>query len=308
MARDYYEVLGVNRKATDEEIKRAYRKLARQYHPDRNPGDKQAEARFKEVQQAYDVLGEADKRAKYDRFGEAGLDGGFAGAGGPGGQTFRWGDGSGGFQEMDPQQAAEMFGQFFGGGGGGPDLSEIFGQASRGNRTRRTRRPEPEEAEAEVSIPFLTAAQGGTVSLRMDGKEIDVKVPAGIADGQSLRLAGQGPGGGNLRLKVRVQEHPYFRREGNDIVLSVPLSLAEAALGAKVEVPTINGTHLTVKVPPGGSSGKRLRLRGKGIKGGDQYIEIQVVVPAVEDTRGRELIEELSKLHPQNPRAALGWA
>ncbi len=262
------------------------------------------------MQQAYDVLSDADKRKKYDRFGEAGLDGGFAGGGGPGGPTFHWGGGPGGFQEMDAERAAEMLNQFFGGGGGGPDLSEIFGQAARGGgrggRTR-ARRPQPEEAEAEASIPFLTAAQGGTVSLRVDNREIDVKVPAGIADGQSLRLAGQAPGGGDLRLKVRVQPHPYFRRDGNDIILQVPLSLAEAALGTKVEVPTVSGARLTVKVPPGASSGKRLRLRGKGIKDGDQYIEIQVVVPAVEDSRGRELIEELSRLHPQNPRAGLNW-
>lgn len=305
MARDFYEILGVGRNATAEELKRAYRKLARQYHPDRNPGDKQAEGRFKEVQQAYDVLSDAAKRNQYDRFGEAGADGGFAGAGGgPGGQTFHWGGGGGDSPEMDPARAAELFGQIFGGGG---DLNEIFGRASGGGRRGRSRRPPPEDAEAEVSLPFLTAARGGAVSLRVDGREIEVKVPPGIADGQSLRLAGQGPSGGNLRLKVRVEPHPYFRRDGNNIILDVPLALSEAALGAKIEVPTIDGSSLTVTIPPGTSSGQRLRMRGKGIQGGDQYIAIQVAVPAVKDHRGRELLEELARLHPQSPRAGLAW-
>jgi DnaJ-class molecular chaperone len=299
MARDYYEVLGVSKKASAGEIKSAYRKLARQYHPDRNPGDKQAEARFKEVQEAYDVLSDADKRAQYDRFGAAGPDGGFGGRrGGPRASTFTWGTGAG--PEMDPN---DIFQQIFGGGLGGAGVEELF----RGARGARQRAAEPEEVESEISIPFLTAARGGTVSLRVDAREIDVKVPAGVHDGQVIRLQGQGPGGGNLRLKLRVEPHPYFRREGNDVVLTVPISLTEAALGGKVEVPTLDGAHLTVTVPPGTSGGKRLRLRGKGINGGDQYIEVQVVVPAVKDARGQELLQELARLHPQDPRADVPW-
>src|SRR5262245_51005517 len=298
MPRDYYETLGVKRDASGEEIKKAYRKLARQYHPDRNPGDKQAETKFKEIQDAYDVLSDQAKRTQYDRFGFVGPDGGFGGASGPGGTTFRWGGGPGGFQEMDPNEAAEMFSQFFGGGGGG--FGDLFGRAGRG---RRGRRPEPApEIESEVSIPFLTAANGGTINLTIGNRELAVKIPAGVEDGQSLRLQGQGPGGSDLRLKLRIQPHPYFRREGNHIILEAPLSVPEAVLGTKLEVPTLAGTRLSVKVPPGTSSGARLRLRGKGIKGGDQYIEIKVVVPAPADDRSRQLMEEFGRLNSQNPR------
>ena len=146
------------------------------------------------------------------------------------------------------------------------------------------------------------------MSLRVDHKEMDVKVPAGVEDGQVLRLQGQGPGGVDLLLRLRIQPHPYFRREGNNIILDAPISVSEAVLGTKVEVPTLDGTRLTVKVPPGTSSGARLRLRGKGIKGGDQYIEIKIVAPAKVDDRSRELMEEFARLNPQNPREHVPWS
>jgi DnaJ-class molecular chaperone len=299
MAADYYDVLGVKRQASEDEIKKAYRKLARQYHPDRNPGDKQAEAKFKEVQEAYDILTDKTKRAQYDRFGRVGPDGGFGG-----GQTFHWGQApGGGFQEMDPGAAAEIFSQIFGGGG---NMGDIFGQATRQRRGRRA--AQPQDVASEIAIPFNTAALGGSVEVRVDGKVINVKIPAGINDGQALRLQGQGPNSANLVLKIRVQPHPYFRRQDNDLVLEVPLSVAEAAMGAKVDVPTLDGTKLTVKVPPGSSSGSRLRLRGKGIAGGDQYIEVKVVVPSAVDGRSKELMEEFARLHPENPRANVPWA
>jgi curved DNA-binding protein len=308
MPRDHYEVLGVKRDATEAELKSAYRKLARKYHPDRNPGDKQAEEHFKEVQGAYDVLSDKEKRAQYDRFGFAGENGPFGGAGGP----FRWGGGGPGggvhVEGMDPEQAEELLRGLFGGGGMG-GMGDLFGRATRGTggRTRRPRAPEPEpESEHEITIPFLTAAQGGPVDLTINGQHGSVRIPAGVEDGQVIRVPA--PGGGRVRLKLRIEPHPYFRREGKNIILDVPLSLSEAVLGTRVDVPTLSGERLTVRVPPGTSSHARLRLRGRGIDGGDQYIEIKIAVPAPKDERSRELMEEFARLHPQEPRRGLPWA
>jgi curved DNA-binding protein len=310
MAGDYYDTLGVKRNASEAEIKSAYRKLARQYHPDRNPGDKQAESKFKEVQEAYDVLSDKTQRAQYDRFGTAGPHGGFRESpGGPGGAEFHWGPGSGGFQEMDPSQAADLFRQFFGGGGGAVDMDNIFGQQQprRGRGRGRGRRPAAgaEEVETEVSIPFAIAALGGNITLQIDGRELSVKIPPGVEEGQVLRLHGQAPGGGDLRLRLHIEPHPLFRREGKNLLLEVPLALPEAVLGTTVEVPTLDGARLSVKIPPGTSSGTRLRLRGRGIAGGDQYIETKIVVPIATDDRSQQLLEEFARLHPQNPRAGL---
>lgn len=184
----------------------------------------------------------------------------------------------------------------------------MLGRRGAGPRPRGRRAAPAAEVESEVTVPFLIAATGGTVNLQIDGRELSVKIPAGIAEGQSMRLAGQAPGGGDLKLKIRVQAHPYFQREGNDIILQTPLTLSEAVLGTKVDVPTLDGTKLTVKIPPGTSSGARLRLRGKGVKGGDQYIEIKVVVAAPKDDRSKQLIEEFSHLNPQNPRTGSPWS
>jgi DnaJ-class molecular chaperone len=307
MPRDPYEVLGVARTASDDDIKKAYRKLARQFHPDRNPGDKQAEAKFKEVQEAYDLLSDKDKRAQYDQFGfTAG-----PGQGGPGG-PFRWQGFEG--QNINPEDLNDILRQFgmggmggMGGRGGmgGIDPEELFGGARPRGRGRRQR---PAEAvESEITVPFLTAARGGTVQLSVDGRQIDVKIPPGFEDGKKLRLAGQAPGGGDLLLAVRVEPHAYFKREGNDVVLEVPISIPEAVLGGKVDVPTVDGSTLTVKVPPGTSTGSRLRLRGKGVAGGDQYLSFKIMGAPAANERSRELIEEFARLNPQNPRAGLGW-
>jgi curved DNA-binding protein len=315
MARDYYEVLGVSRTASADEIKRAYRKLARDHHPDRNPGDKQAEARFKEIQEAYDVLNDPKKKSQYDQFGFAGPQQGPGGAGG-----FHWGGagfpgggfpgggfpGGGGFSggaQIDPETLEELLG----GLGGG--FSDVFRRSTSSQRGAKGRRPPPapEAVEHEVTVDFLTAALGGKISLQVDDRQIDLKIPAGMEEGKVMRLRGQGPGGADIHLKIHIEPHPYFRREGKDISVEVPLSLPEAVLGTKVEVPTLDGTKLAVKIPPGASSGTRLRLRGKGISGGDQFIEIKVTVPAPKDEKSRDLIEQFAKLNPQNPRAGLSW-
>jgi DnaJ-class molecular chaperone len=294
MPRDYYDILGLKRDASEEEIKRAYRQLAREHHPDRNPGDKQAEARFKEVQEAYDVLSSKDKRSQYDQFGHVAGQPGFNG--GPGG--FQWGGGFGEGVQVDPSQLEEFLRQ--------SGMGDFFG--SRTRSSGRGRRSAPREPVThELRVPFETAALGGTLSLNIDGRSIDVTIPEGIEEGKTLRLQGQGPRGADLHLKIRIGEHSYFRREGNDLIITAPITVAEAVLGAKIDVPTLDGARLTVTVPPGASSGGRLRLRGKGIKGGDQYVEIKIVVPPNIDERSKKLMEEFAQHNPHMPRSGSPW-
>jgi DnaJ-class molecular chaperone len=318
MPRDPYEVLGVSKSATAEEIQKAYRKLSKKYHPDRNPGDKAADASYKEVQEAYDVLGNAEKKASYDQYGFAGpQQGGFPGGGFPGGFPGAGGfaggfPGAGGGQTIDPEMAEELFKRFTGGGGMGGegfDLGDLFGAGRRKTRPRAARRPAAEPIEAEVTVPFDVAANGGSIALQVGEDHIDVKVPAGIEDGKKLRIKGDANRPRDVILTVRISPHPYFRREGNDVLLDVPISVAEAILGGKVEVPTVAGERLDVKVRPGTSGGAKLRLRGKGIRGGDQYLVFKVVVPSGEvDEASKKLIEEFAKKNPLNPRANVPWA
>ncbi len=294
MPRDLYEVLGLKRDASDEEIKRAYRHLAREHHPDRNPGDKAAETRFKEVQEAYDVLSDKSKRSQYDQFGSVGGQPGFNG--GPGG--FQWGGGFGEGVQIDPNQLEEFLQR--------SGMGDIFGQRTR--QPGRGRRSAPREpVTTDLRVPFETASLGGKLSLDVDGRPIDVTIPAGIEEGQTLRLQGQGPHGADLHLKIRIDAHPHFRREGNDLVIAAPISVAEAVLGAKIDVPTLDGARLTVKIPASTSSGARLRLRGKGANGGDQYVEIKIVTPASTDDRSKKLMEEFAQLNPHKPRSGPPW-
>jgi len=297
MPRDFYEVLGLQRGAGEEDIKRAYRQLAREHHPDRNPGDKGAEGRFKEVQEAYDILSDKDKRAQYDQFGHVG---GHPGAnGGPGG--FQWGGGfgEGGNAGFDPSQLDEFFRQ--------SGIGDFIG----GQRTRqagRGRRAAPRQAVSHpLHVPFEMAVNGGTMSLKVNDREIDVRIPAGVEEGQTLRLQGQGPGGGDLHLKIVLEPHTFFRREGNNLVITAPITIAEAVLGAKIDVPTVSGDKLSVKVPAGTSSGSRLRLRGRGIKGGDQYVEIKIAAPAHINAQSKKLMEEFAEQNPHNPRSGPPW-
>jgi len=306
MARDPYEVLGISKTASAEEINKAYRKLSKKHHPDRNPGDKQADATYKEVQTAYELLSDPAKKQNFDQFGfTGGGAGGFPGGGFPGG-----GFPGGGGGNVDPAVAEELFKTMFGGGGvggaAGPDLGDLFGGGRRAKQKARPRRAEP--VESDVTVPFEVAAAGGSVAIEVGGLRIDVRVPAGIEEGKRLRVPAEATGSADVLLRVHIAPHPFFRRDGNDLYLDVPLGVAEAVLGAKVEVPTLDGTRLEVKVPPGTSGGGKLRLRGKGVAGGDQYLVFKVVVPpgAVDD-KSRELIEEFARLNPQTPRANVVW-
>jgi DnaJ-class molecular chaperone len=307
MPRDFYDTLGVSRSATADEIKKAYRKLAGQFHPDRTGGDKEAEVKFKEATAAYEVLSDPDKKAQYDRFGHVGGGGGFPGAGEGG---YPGGFGGAG---VDPAAAEEMFRNLFGGGGGpGPgfDMGGMFGGGGKQKRRGAAggRRSAPtEEIETDITVPFLTAATGGGIDISVGGRTIGVKVPAGIEEGRKLRVPASATGSVDVHLKVKIAPHPYFTRDGNDVSVEVPVSVPEAVLGCKVDVPTLTADTLTVKVPAGTSSGARIRLKGKGIAGGNQILVVKVVAPTNIDEKARELMTEFATLAPQDVRADVPW-
>jgi curved DNA-binding protein len=298
MAEDFYQVLGVSRNSSDADIKKAYRKLSKENHPDSKPDDKVAAEKFKEVQEAYSALGDAEKRQKYDRFGHAAFQGGGRG----GGSQFGGG-------QVD---LGDLFG---GGGGGGFDFGDLFGGGG-GRRAARARKGQ--DAETTIDVPFNTAAEGGSYGLTINTtgqpQQLTARIPAGVDSGSVIRLSGQGhPGAGggpngDLLVKIRVAPHPYFRRDAANLLVDVPISLTEAALGAKVDVPTLSEGLVTVTVPAGSASGTRLRLRGKGIvnrktsEPGDLYAILQIVVPKELDDRSRELLEEFAELHPEDLR------
>ncbi|MEW1734579.1 DnaJ C-terminal domain-containing protein [Nocardia beijingensis] len=308
MARDYYEALGVPRDAGADEIQQAYRKLARKYHPDVNK-DPTAEDKFKEANEAYQVLSDPDTRKRYDRFGEdfrrvpedydervrAGAGGygggGYGGGGyGGGGRRVHFGRGFGGEGAVDFE---DLFGQMFGGAGGyGP----IPGA----------------DQEAELELTLEQAYRGGKHTLRLDGRQYDVDIPAGVLDGQRIRLAGQGGRSngdappGDLYLVVRIKPHPRFRVQGRDIYVDLPVSPWEAVLGSTVVVPTPGG-EAKVKVVSGSSTGRKLRLRGEGMPNprgpnGNLYAEIKVMVPSKPTARERELFEQLATESNFDPR------
>jgi len=309
--RDYYDVLGVGRDASEAEIKAAYRKQARKYHPDVKKSPDAAE-RFKQAKEAYEVLSDPKKRKIYDRFGRAGPPAGFArpGARGQSGAvSFDFADifglGTSGFMRMGLDEILQSL------RGGGP----------RGSRARRARRGA--DQQHEITLDFLEAARGTKVTLRLvdpagaaKGQIVEVKVPAGLQDGSKIRLRGKGSPGpagpGDLYIVVHVRQHPYFRRDGNDIHVELPISIVEAALGAKVDVPTIDGMT-TVTIPPGTGSGKKLRLRGRGVAPagraarGDQYVTVKIVPPPKLSARGRELLKSLKSAEKFDPRANVPW-
>jgi len=385
---DYYETLGVARKATADDVRKAYRKLARKYHPDLNPGDKSSEERFKNVQEAYDILSDPKKRQMYDQYGFY-SENGFAGAGGPGGPGGGSGPGMdfGGFDFSDYFQNAagsgagrraeapsgagggfrDIFSQFFGGHGGqapaekGGDLEYVmdidFWQALKGTQARiditryevcETCHGSGSTGAGEITCPQckgtgnvsqmagamkfnLTCPRcNGTGKLRNacptcggDGRvtrteTVEIRIPPGARNGSRLRVPGKGNAGtmgappGDLYITTKVEEHPFFHRESDNIEIKVPVTVWEAALGAKIEVPTIDGRTL-LKIPQGTKNGQRFRLREKGVlnsrtnQRGDQIVEVAIEAPEPRDERTRELLKEMSKLHPEDPRAEI-WS
>lgn len=319
--KDLYAALGVGREADADAIRSAYRKLARRYHPDVNPGDPEAEERFKAISEAYSVLSDPEKRQLYDEFGEVSL--------------------ASGFDPEAARRARDAFGARFGGGpgpgadfpgasgeafrfGGLDDLfSDLFRQRGWSGGPAAGRGP---DLEAEIELDFLDAVRGGEHRLTLgrptaDGgvrsETVTVRIPAGVADGGRIRLPGKGGEGrgggppGDLHARIRVRPHPLFRREGRDVSIDVPISVREAVCGAKVEVPTLAG-RATVTVPAGTSSGQRLRLRGRGVPApgggepGDFYVVVQVRVPKGLSADALERIGEVPELHDPDLRRGLG--
>jgi molecular chaperone DnaJ len=375
---EYYETLGVPRKATADEIRKAYRKLARKYHPDLNPGDKSAEDRFKKVQEAYDILSDSKKRGMYDQYGfysESGFAGPPPGASNPRPgmdfDGFDFSDQSAGGRRTDSGGFRDIFSQFFGGRGGphqaqpepekGGDLEYVmdidFWQAIRGTRAKlninryevcATCHGTGSSGGGEVTCPqchgsgnvnqmagamkfSLTCPRcGGSGRLRNacpscggEGRvtrteSVEVRIPAGVRSSSRLRVPGKGNAGtmgappGDLYITTKVEEHPLFHRVGDNIEIQVPVTVSEAALGAKIEVPTVDGRTL-LKIPQGTVNGQKFRLREKGVlnsrtsERGDQIVEVSLVAPDPRDERTRELLRELARLNPEDPRAGI-WS
>lgn len=297
--KDYYEILGVDPEASDREIKSAYRKLAQQNHPDNNPDDPEAEARFKDISEAYGTLSDPEERSKYDQAREAVKRG-----------TFTQGPG-GGAQYVRIDDLGDL-GDLFGGGlfGG---LGDLFGFEG---RQRRSRPQRGGDLETELDLSFHEAISGTTKKIRINGGTMSVKIPPGVEDNARIRLRGKGAAGvnggepGDLYVRVHAGEHPIFRRSGADLKVTVPISYTEAALGADVTVPTLEG-KVTVRVPPGTSPGRTFRVRGKGVatpkRTGDLLVTVEVQIPAEIDAEARDLLEKLRELEAtSNPRSHLG--
>lgn len=300
LEKDYYRALGVDSTASDAVIKKAYRKLAQQYHPDNNPDDEAAETRFKEVNEAYATLSDTEDRKQYDATRDAVQRGTFTG-GGMGGDS----------QYVRIDDLGDL-GDLFGGGMFG-GLGDLFGFSGKG------RRPAPQQGrdrEAEVSLTFHEAVSGVTKTIEADGRRVTVKIPAGVDDGARIRVRGKGwPGGGggpagDLYVRVRARSHPILGRSGLDLRMTVPISYTEAALGADVTVPTLGG-KVTLRVPPGTANGKKFRVTGKGVetakRTGDLLVTVEVQVPHDLGDDERALLEQLRELEADdNPRAHLG--
>ena len=308
MADDHYQILGVSRTATSEDIQKAYREMARKYHPDLHPDDNAAKEQFKKVQTAFDVLNDPSKREMYDRYGSS-FDGVGGGGRAPQGQA-------GGFQSGGEVDLESLFG-----GGGG--FADLFGGGKR--RTRRSPRTPGEDITAHIRIPFQLAIDGGKTEVRFerDNKHetLSITIPQGLPDGSRMRLRGQGRPGrgggatGDLLLEVNVEQHAVYRREGDTLAVSLPISLSEALEGAKVDLPTPWGT-ISLRIPEGTSSGKKLRAGGMGVRHangskGDLIAEVQIVLPVSDDEAASKALLDSAKIVEasvqEDPRAAIKW-
>lgn len=302
--KDYYKTLGVTRSATQDDIKKAYRRLARKYHPDVSK-ESNAEERFKAINEAHEVLGDAEKRKLYDQLGKNWKSG----------QDFRpppgFNEGFSGNFRSDGVNFRTEFGD-------GAAFSDFFESIFGGGRTQSSRkgfRSRGADQTTAIEIDLERAALGGSVAVRLsNGKTLDVKIPAGVSQGQRIRLAGQGASGlgggpsGDLFLEIHVRPHRWFRLEGRDIYLDLPIAPWEAALGASIKVPTLTG-FVEMKIPPSSQSGQRLRLKGKGLPGsqpGDQYLILQIHTPPVSNDKARALYAQMRDEFAFNPRSTFG--
>lgn len=311
--KDYYDLLGVKKSANDEELKKAYRSLAKKYHPDKNKGNKEAESKFKEISEAYAVLSDKEKREQYDRLGKEAFN--FGGAGG--GSPF----GGGGFGGFDFSQFAEQFGggrsRPRGGGtrrtttGGTGGFTDIFSELFGGGEPQRGG-----DIEAETTIEFRDAVLGTTLELQLPTGPQKVKIPEGVSDGGKLRLRGKGQpsaaGAGDLNLVIHVKPHPFYERRGDNIHIDLPVTIGEALRGGEIEVPTIHGV-VRARIPAGTQGGQTFRLTGKGVKKkagayGDHYYRVQVTLPRDAGPDALEAADVIDKYYKENPRAGLKTA
>jgi DnaJ-class molecular chaperone len=301
--KDYYKVLGVERKASEEEIRKAYRKLAMQYHPDRNPNDKQAEERFKEINEAYQVLSDPQKRGHYDRLGSDYSN--WQRRGAPG--DFNW-DQYGGFPGGVRVEYSDLDDLFGGAGGFSDFFRTIFGRGGEGGMpgtgggTRTRARQQPQGYQQELEITLEEAYKGTTRLLQADGKQKQVRIPAGVRTGSKVRVAGAGPNGLDLYLIIDVKDDPRFERRGNDLHTTATVSIFTAVLGGEAEVETIEG-KVKLNVPAGTQPEQVFRLAGRGMPSvknandkGDLYVRLKVQIPKYLSPRQRELLEEASRI------------
>ncbi len=307
--KDLYAVLGVPRNATQDQIKKAYRDLARKHHPDMNQGDKESEEKFKEIQHAYETLSDPEKKKSYDMFGTSGF-GGQRTSGGSYRQYSR------GFPDIDEifKDIFSQGGGAYGMGGAGGSFGDIF---DFGNVRQQPRKPK--NIQHTVTLDFETAVKGGEKELLVkspDGgiKKIMVKIPAGVKTGSKVRLPGKGEQmnsmAGDLILEIKVLSHPVFKRENDDIYIDLPLTVYEAALGTLIDVPTIE-SPVKLTIPPGVGSGTRMRLREKGVKNpktgkrGDQFVVVQIAMPKESNEHMKKLMDEIKEKYPYDPRKKL---